>query len=142
MAGGLLPTPTGSVDDLLDLHTALERVIGQPVYIITTKAGTETANTITISHQVRDRALRAIRGRYVVDWWVATASGGGPGGTQTVSITGGSIIETIAANQHYRLMTTSDGTLSMDITISGTASRWFAAYVVGQVIESAQIDWA
>lgn len=139
---GLLPTPRGTRDDLIDMHTALERVVDKPLRRAPATIGAEVANTRTITLQVRDRINRPVTGRFVVELWISTSSGGGPGGTQTVSVSSGTIMQTIAANQQYELLTAADGTLAIDITITGAASRWVSTIVRGEAVETDQIDWA
>ena len=68
-------------------------------------------------------------GPWLVRVWVATADKGGPGGTQTVVFTAGTVIQTIEVGRSWDVLTENDGTLAMTVTASG--NRWVSAMVLG-----------
>lgn len=61
-------------------------------------------------------------GRFIVDVVVGTADTGLPAGVQVVTFSSGQIVQTIAANQAYRVVTEADGTI--DLSIDGVAAPW------------------
>lgn len=83
----------------------------------------ETADVITFTVQVQDRRARTAIGPFVVDLWVSNAADGTPGGTQTVTVNQGVVMDTIAADEQFVVLTTPAGLIEIDVEVSGSGSR-------------------
>lgn len=92
----------------------------------TIQAAAESADKIDFTFDMPNGGVRAL-----IDVWVSTSQYGAPGGAQAVAVTGGTIIETVAANQHYRILTDGSGQIVVGVTIAGAATRWVHASVAG-----------
>lgn len=101
----------------------------------------EATNVVTVSIQARDRKGRDIEKAVLIEVWVATSSGGSPAGVQSVAFTTGTVIQTISSNQHYRVRTNSTGLAVLTITISGAATRYVSAVILGEVEDSTAATW-
>ena len=99
--------------------------------------GDESANTVASS-------IRAPTGTYsVLDCWLSDSIGGGltltaPG---AVSFGSGTILETIATNKRYLVITPSTGTIEVTVTYAGTKSWYWAVSRFARVYYSSQLSF-
>lgn len=106
-------------------------------------AGAEDGGgTRRITLQVMDRRQADFPGRWIVAVWIATAAGGDPGGTQSVAVVTGYAWRTVVADQAFEFVTDADGTIELDVTEAGAATRVFVAAVLGLAGESEAVTWA
>lgn len=101
--------------------------------------GAQATLTRPIALQVINRRKYPISARFLLLVWLSTSDGGDPGGTQTVAFTSGTVLETITANQEYRVLTTTAGAAGFDLTLPGTGTRYAEAIVLGQMDKSGAI---
>lgn len=106
-------------------------------------AGAEVGNARRITFQVRDRLLNDWADRWVVYVYIAATTGGDPSSTgNTVAAVAGTVIlDTLTANAAYVLLTDADGQAQIDVTIAGSATRYFYSVVVGRAKESPSVGW-
>jgi len=106
-------------------------------------AGAEAADTRTITVQARDAANNNLAERVLVRVWISTADYGAPDATgNTVAVSTGATYETETANAAYKIISDANGTVAIDVTISGAASRYVMAEIDGRIYSSGQVDWA
>jgi hypothetical protein len=80
--------------------------------------------------QVVDRRSRAAVGPYAVRLWLTTDDTGlVPGGSQTVAFVVGSIIDTVAANERYVVLTDAQGRIELTATVGATQTVRLVATV-------------
>lgn len=129
-------TASGAYDPDTAVTDYRGRSIFQPAGGLTVTAGAESSDKRTLTIQGGSH-------RQVVDVWIATADYGAPSATgNTVAIDTGTILETITANAHYRVISDATGKVDVGITISGAATRYILAQVDGRIYSSGQVDWA
>lgn len=115
-----------------------------PLARCTVTAGDEALNVRRLTIQVIDRLGREAAGRWVVLVYISATSGGDPSATgNTVSVVAGTgTLETVTSNAAYRLITDADGQAQIDLTVSGSATRYVSTIVEGKVRESAAVTFA
>lgn len=114
--------------------------INRPIASVRLTAGTQAGNARTFTGQVIDRRGASMSGRWVVLVTVAATDGGAPSATDnTLSVTAGSLLETVTADACVRVMTAADGTFAFSLTLggSGARTRYVAATVEVEIVDSA-----
>jgi len=133
---------TGLEDDgseNLRLTTAAQDLLPN----LTITAGAEAADVRTITVQARDFSNNNLAERLLVRVWIGTADYGAPSAAgNTVAVSTGTTYETETANAAYKVISDANGTVAIDVTISGAASRYVMAEIDGRIYSSGQIDWA
>jgi hypothetical protein len=109
-----------------------QRFCGLDIYaakIKTMTSDAEASDMIRTHIDVEDRgATQDSASRRVLDVWVGTADMGLPSATgNTVTFNKGTILETVTANAHYRVLSDSGGEIEIDLTVSGVATRYVMA---------------
>lgn len=109
-----------------------ERFGGLDLYAAKVKAMTsdaEATNMIRTHIDVEDRgATMDAASRRVLDVWVGTTDMGLPSATgNTVTFNKGTILQTITANAHYRVISDVGGEIEIDLTVAGAATRYVMA---------------
>lgn len=105
-------------------------------------ASPEVVNVRTVTLQLVDRNGAPLKERWMARVWVATTAFAAPGGTQTVAVTAGTIFQTIVGNQHYLIMTDANGTITLDVTVSGLGTRHIHAYAIAPIDTTGALGWA
>ena len=104
-------------------------------------ASTESANVVTFTVSVVDRLGRApLEGYWFIRLWISTTEAGGPGGTQTVTVTTGTLIEN-AGYQIIDAQTNDAGALAFAVTIAGAATRYARVALIEEVVSSSAATW-
>jgi len=99
-------------------------------------AGAESADKRTVT-------IQSGPWRQKVRFWIATSDYGAPGAAgNTVSIATGTTLQTLVAHADYEVISDAAGTVEVDITVSGAASRYLLAEVDGRIYSSGEITWA
>ena len=120
-------------DDITDCRS---RSAFQVVGGLTIAAGAESADKRTVT-------IQAGPWRQKVRLWIATSDYGAPSAAgNTVSVVTGTTLETVLANADYEVISDAAGTVEVDVTISGAASRYVLAEVDGRIYSSGEITWA
>jgi hypothetical protein len=125
-----------------DLLALVRSHFDTPIALPSVSAAEEKTDARTITLQVVDRLRKPWKGLWLVELYLATTATGEPGGTQTVAFSTGNVTETIRPNQHWRVQTDTLGRIVFDVTITGAASRFVIATVLGRYRASSQIIWA
>lgn len=101
----------------------------------------ESADNIDFTIQVTTPRDVNFAKRVLLDVWIGTAQWGAPAGTQTVTVQTGTLIQTVAANQHIRVQTDATGKAVIRVNVAGAATRWLMAAIAG---DEASLDgtWA
>lgn len=95
--------------------------------------GDSAANTIRSDIQVIDRVKNNWKGRWAVLVFIATEANGAPGGTQTVTLNTGTILDTITPNETYLVLTEADGTFQIDVNTTLTQTLYLHTAVLGKL---------
>jgi len=104
-------------------------------------ASTESANVVTFTVSVVDRLGRApLEGYWFIRLWISTTEAGGPGGTQTVTVTTGTLIEN-TGDQIIDAQTDDAGALAFTVTIAGAATRYARVALIEEVVSSSAATW-
>lgn len=137
-AGGAPPqTPT-------ELGAALLRLggfIDNPPADCLVTAGNEAANVIRFTLAARDRLGHPWKGRFLVAVWLAATAYGAPGGTQTTSFAAGTVVEELAADRAWLVLTDASGEIKLDVTVSGAGTRHLHHLVLGPVPAPKAATW-
>lgn len=104
--------------------------------------GSESANVIRFTVKVFDRRRKSTVGPWAVHLWVSDSDSLVPGGTQTVSFVTGTVLNTHDPNVRWDVLTDQEGTIVLDVSVSGAGTRRVAALVYPAVQSSAQATWA
>lgn len=136
--------PAGGVGDPVrsaDMFRRIAGFIDDPIAHCSHVAGTEAANVIRVTMQVRDRLEVPWAGRWLV-WVIITATeNGDPVATQTVTFNSGTVLETVLVDGVWRVITTTAGLIEMDVTIAGAATRYVHT-IVQKRADSSGVVWA
>lgn len=75
--------------------------------------------------------------------WLADSAGAGPTSVSPTSVTWntGTIVQTVAANRHFRVMTPATGVLDMTVQYSGSRSWYWAITRGGRVYYSSRLQF-
>ena len=104
--------------------------------------GQETDDTIAVTLQARDLQGVALAERFLVRVWIATSDYGAPDATDnTVSVTTGTVHTIEAADAAYTVVSDANGTVVLNVTVSGSATRCVLAEIDGRVHSSGTITW-
>ncbi len=106
-------------------------------------AAAEVSDVRTLSVQVCDAAGSDQAGRFVIRTWLAESEFAAPSATgNSVAVSAGSALRQIQANADYELISDSSGLVSLDVTITSTATRYLMAEIDGKIYSSGPVDWA
>lgn len=96
--------------------------------------GTNGANVRRFTVQVIDRTGESVtKSLWCLRLFIGTTARGAPGGTQTYALVTGTALTTITANQVYDVLTDEYGKVVFDLTVTGAATRYVTAVVLGEV---------
>lgn len=109
-----------------------DAIMGAP----TITAGAESANTITVTVQLKDLAGNNLASVGRFRWWLSDAQNQGetaaaPSGG--VSVTSGYVLKEVTLNKQYDLLTLSTGALSINVVEAAAKSFWVHAEHDGRV---------
>jgi hypothetical protein len=109
-------------------------------------AVSEKTQTVTLRGDativVTDGEGNAITAPALVDVWFAATDMAAPSATgNTVAIGSGTLVQTVAANGHIRILTTAAGAAEVRVTLSGAADR-YVMVACGGVVKSALLEIA
>lgn len=104
--------------------------------------GAVGADTRRFTLQVTNRKGRSCLGLFALLVVIGTSATGGPAGTQTVTVSTGATVQTIAANQAIILFTDAAGKAVVDVQVTGAGSRYVRAGVLGAVFGTDPTAWA
>lgn len=137
------PRPEELRDFTRSMRAFLDRNRAE-VRVTANAEGTSGANVRRFTAQVIDRAQRPItKSLWCVRLFVGTSAYGAPGGTQTYALVTGTALTTITANQVYDVLTDEYGKVVFDLTVTGAATRYVTAAVLGEVQPpTAGFTWA
>jgi hypothetical protein len=96
------------------------------------------------SNNVVQSTITAITGTYsLLECWLADSAGGGESGTAAASVTWspGTLLETVTANKHYRIITPSTGVAVANVGYSGAKSWYWAVCRQGRVYYSSAVHF-
>lgn len=124
-----------------DAFRRIAGFIDDPIAHCSHVAGTEAANVIRVTLQVRDRLDVVWPGRWLVWVFITATENGDPVATQTVTFNSGSVLETVLIDGVWRVVTTTAGLIELDITIVGAATRYVHT-IVEKRADSAAVVWS
>lgn len=105
--------------------------------------GTFAPNSIRFTVTVTDRTAQRWGGRWLVRVYVTDSENGAPSATgNTVTFNSGTVIQTLTPNAVYEVLTDEGGRCEMDVVVSGAASRYVYAAVLGRPVGSEETEWA
>lgn len=133
----IIPPPRQGIDP--PSLVAIARIIDRPVCetVVGAPGGDNVTAQVTVTAADRNGRPR-IGESWVVRVWTATSDGGGPAGSQTVSVTTGTILTTITSNQQYDVLTDpATGTVVLEVTATPTTSRW-----IGMAVQGSPAVWS
>lgn len=89
----------------------------------------EATDVVTVSLQLRNALGEALASRAVVDCWLSDVANGTPSSAAFtgagLSVSSGTLIQSIATNLYFKLMTTSSGTAIMTFTETVARTSYF-----------------
>lgn len=104
-------------------------------------AGAQAGASRTVTVQAVDRRGQAVKTRCLVRVHVATAEDGDPDGVQTAAWLSGSVRATFVINQEWQVVTETDGSAQLDLSLAGGGTRWIDACVSGDYQSSGPVVW-
>lgn len=118
-----------------------ERYWGLAIYaakLKTMTADAEATNMIRSHIDVEDRGgTQDTSNQRLLDVWVSDSDLGAPSATgNTVVFNKGTIIQTVLANAHYRVLSDASGEIEIDLTVSGAATRYVMACLPNAPVRS------
>ncbi len=114
----------------------------KPYAVCSFAAAAESANARRITVTVTHRKNQRLAASFLVRFIVGTASTGVPGGTQSISVVTGTLIQTVTSGQVIDILTNDEGLAHIDVTVSGAATRYVSAAVIGEIQTSNALTWA
>ncbi len=83
--------------------------------------GEKSSSTITTTFRT------AIQANSMIELWLADGYGGGVSSNapNSVAIGIGTVMETLVANRHYRILSTGNGIISISVTYTGGTRTWY-----------------
>lgn len=139
LRGKTLPGRTGDIERWCQEVAAL--IDRYPVEAVI-QIGAETANVRRYTITVKDRRLRETVGPWVVHVWISDAATLVPGGTQVVTFPTGTVLDTLVADERFRVLTNAAGVIEMDVEVSGSGNRYVVAIVEPAPQSSGPTSWA
>lgn len=134
--------PPGLPPAVAQYLTRVAGFIDQPIADGAVSVGAEAANVRRFTLEVVNRLDRPRPGRWLVLVWLAETAYGAPGGTQTTSFNAGTVVEELAADQAWVVLTDADGAVELDVTVAGAATRHLHHLVLGPVPTPLSATWA
>jgi hypothetical protein len=106
-------------------------------------AGEETSDTRTVTCRLVDAAGNDLAERFRVRLWVSTSETGAPDATgNTLSVVTGTQLREITADADVEIISDAAGTVAVDLTVSGAASRYVHAEADGRIHSSGELTWS
>lgn len=122
---------------------AIADLITQLATITKEAEGTPGANDIRFTIQVQDGQGNSLSGRFFVDVWIATSDLGAAAAIASFTCTTGTVIQTVLANGHLRILTDANGTIKV---VANPGAGVFTEYVMaalgGAAVKSLSGTWA
>lgn len=139
--------PAIRADDRVELAVFLRALANMfdraRAYPVFAPATAEVGDSRTVTVTVSDRLQRAFTGqRWLCLVWISATDLGAPGGTQTVAVSAGTVIQTIAANQAYVILTDTNAQISLGVQVLGAGTRHVHCVVLNAAEGSGSISWA
>ncbi len=117
-------------------------ILSQPFKTVIT-AGDEAANVRRVTIECTDRHGYKRPARYLVRVWISATSLGVPGGSQTISLVTGTLIQTVSANVALVIASDANGAIVFDLDAgAGAQTRYVSATIIGEAAESAALTYA
>ena len=106
----------------------------------------EKTQTVTLrgdaTVSITDAKGTALAEKALVRVWISTTDGGAPDDTDnTVTTSGGTVIEAVEADAHYLLLTGATGAVEVRVTVAGAGDRYVMVECGGRVA-SAKLEIA
>jgi hypothetical protein len=121
------------------LHADLREAIPS----VAISAGAESGNTRTVTLQLTDATGANLAHRARLRVWLAETEYAAPSATgNTVAVTAGTLLRQLTADADYELVTAADGSVVLNVTVSGAASRYVMGEVDGRVVSSGELTWS
>lgn len=120
-----------SIASMAELLQQLAVVLGQPALRVDVRVGLQSGGARAVTLSVLNGRGEPCGGVYELLVWISASEGGAPGGTQTVTVTGGTLAHSYSANQLVSILTASDGTATFTLTAAAGQSRAVHAVVRG-----------
>ncbi|RMF85925.1 MAG: hypothetical protein D6744_00530 [Planctomycetota bacterium] len=138
-----LRAPLSRADSDIEAHADFIRTLAEklfPDYSVAVKmdVGDEVSNNI-------DTTIRVDNSDYsLLHCWLADGVGGAPTATAPTSVTWptGSVVQTLAANKHFLVVTPKTGVLTVTVNNAGAGSYYWAVARFGKVYYSNQLSFA
>ena len=104
-------------------------------------ASPESSDTITVTVDVMSRNDDGVAGRYLVNVWLSDAQYGGltSDGSATMSVSTGTVKQTLTANKDVIVVTNSSGWFEVEVSRTGAATFYLNAEVNGEVSASSAL---
>jgi hypothetical protein len=118
------------------------KAINIPDHGVQTTAAAEAANVRAVTLQVVDLKREPVKAVVPVIVWLSTTDGGPPSGAQTVAVATGTTLATYLANQCYLIMSDASGKIVLNVTVTGSATRYVMAAVCGFPSNPPGFAWA
>jgi len=138
---GPVPNPAAGSVGPAQLADAIADLVPK----ITVAVGSESANTIQVTAQVRDAQDNANPATFLLHAWLSAAAYGpevttAPNGGVTVGV--GATLETVTANKRWRVLTNTTGAARFDLVDSGTPTFYLNVELDGKVYASLPITFS
>jgi hypothetical protein len=110
-----------------------QTVIALDTPIVDTRitATPEALDTRQYTIQAVNRARADVRVRVPMLVIISTTDDGPPGGVQTVTIVDGTLLSTFSPNQCFLILADATGKITLDVTVTGAATRFVRALPLG-----------
>jgi len=135
-------TITGQLDPKRSMDAVRQFFDDEPA-AVEISVGDESANLRRFSLRVVDRLGRTWAKRWLVGFYLTTAANGDPSaaGNSIAVVAPAFLWQTVTANASLLVLTGTDGTASIDVTITVPAQRIAYAFVVGRPVPSDAVSW-
>lgn len=114
-------------------------------YVTAGAENSPSADDIVATVQVTDArasaAARNVTGKRFALVVVAATSGGAPGGTQTLTVTTGTLVASLDSNKVLLVESDSSGTIAVKVNASGATARYLRAAVGDGVPSEVTLTW-
>ncbi len=105
--------------------------------------GSESGDTRTVTLQLLDAAGSDLATRARLGVWISETDFGPPSASgNTVAVSAGATLRELTAHADYELITASDGSAALDVTVTGAASRFVMVELDGRIVSSGELTFS
>ena len=105
--------------------------------------GAESGDTRTVTLQLLDAGGSELAARARLRVWISESDFGPPSAVgNTVTVSSGATLRELTAHADYELIAASDGSVAIDVTVAGAASRFVMVELGGRIVSSGELTWS